>query len=481
MTRVAKFIVLAIALFIAVPASTVFAAANEDSAKSAASKPAQDTKALEDRIARLEKLLAETRSELAAARAGQPADKTAENARLAELEKNVEVLAKEIEALRLGEAEAPEARKSYGGMGPGISKVYGAKRGLSIGGYGEFLYQNFARDREDGSRAGLTDKADFLRAVLYVGYKFGDRFVLNTELEVAHGVSASDKGGEVEMEFGYLDYLHSKSFNLRGGLMLIPMGLINEFHEPPTFLGARRPDVEDLIIPTTWRELGIGAYGDLGPLSYKLYLVNGLDASRYEAETIGEGSGEGSFASARNLAVTGRLDYTGTPGAVFGVSFFTGDSGQGRVLPSGRTFAGRTTFFDVHADWKWRGIEARGLYVRSTVGDASEINVLNGLEGDESVGSRQTGWYLQAGFDVFSLRPGSRASLTPFFRYERYDTQAEVPRGYSRNPEHDVKQLTLGLSFKPIDNVVVKLDWQQRKNEAKTGVNQWNLALGYLF
>jgi hypothetical protein len=97
------------------------------------------------------------------------------------------------------------------------------------------------------------------------------------------------------------------------------------------------------------------------------------------------------------------------------------------------------------------------------------------------VGSRQWGWYLQSGFDVLSLKAGSRAALIPFVRYERYDTQSRVPAGYSRNPENDVKLLTIGAVFKPIEPIAVKLDWQQRKNAASTGVNQWNVGLGYLF
>jgi hypothetical protein len=259
------------------------------------------------------------------------------------------------------------------------------------------------------------------------------------------------------------------------------MGLVNELHEPPTFLGALRPEVEQRLIPTTWRELGAGLYGDAGRFSYRLYAVNGLNSEGYSAEGIREGSQEGSEAAAENWAVTGRLDWTPISGALLGASFFSGDSDQGRSTPAGRSFAGRSTLFDVHADWKWRGVWLRGLSVRTTVGDAAAINEANGFRGEESVGSRQWGWYLQGGFDVLSLRSGSRASLTPFVRYERYDTQAEVPAGYSRNPKNDVKVLTIGAVLKPIEPIAIKLDWQQRKNAARTGVNQWNVGLGYLF
>jgi hypothetical protein len=433
---------------------------------------------LEQRVEKLEKLLAETRAELAAARAAAGADPQ----RLREIERQIEVLAREIEQWKLGEAAptASDTGDARYGVGPAAAKVYG-KKGVSIGGYGEFLYQNFAGSRQDGTPSGLRNEADLLRAVLYFGYKFDDRWILNSELEVEHAVSASDKGGEVEVEFAYLDYLFSKSLRARAGLVLIPMGLVNELHEPPTFLGALRPDVEQRLIPSTWRELGAGVYGDAGRFSYRLYAVNGLNSEGYSAEGIREGSQEGSEAAAENWALTGRLDWTPVTGGLVGVSFFSGDSDQGRSTPAGRSFYGRTTLYDVHADWKWRGLWLRGLYVRTTISDAAAINEANALTGDESIGRRQWGWYLQAGFDVLSLRAGARASLTPLVRYERYDTQAQVPSGYARNPENDATVLTAGAVYKPIEPIALKVDWQRRSNAARTGVNQWNVGLGYLF
>ncbi len=433
---------------------------------------------LEQRVERLEKFLAATRAELAAARSAAGSDPQ----RLAEIERQIEILAREIEQLKIGESAppAPGSKDARYGVGPAASKVYG-KKGVSIGGYGEFLYQSFSGSRQDGEPSGLRNEADLARAVLYFGYKFDDHWVLNMELEAEHAVTASDKGGEFEVEFAYLDYLFSRPLRARAGLVLVPVGLINELHEPPTFLGALRPDVEQRLIPSTWRELGAGLYGDAGRFSYRLYAVNGLNSEGYSAEGIREGSQEGSEAAAENWAVTGRLDWTPISGALLGASFFSGDSDQGRSTPAGRAFSGRTTLFDLHADWKWRGVWLRGLYLRTTVGDAAAINEANGFKDEESVGSRQWGWYLQGGFDVLSLRSASKASLTPFVRYERYDTQARVPAGYERNPENDVKVLTIGAVLKPIEQIAIKLDWQQRKNAASTGVNQWNVGLGYLF
>ena len=422
-------------------------------------------------------------SALRAEETPKPADPAAEE-RLKDLEQKVDVLTTEIESLRLGEtapAEKAAAAAPTLGLGPSASKVY-AKKGVSIGGYGEILYQNFSGTLQDGTPSNLTPTIDVARAVLYFGYKFDDHFVFNSEIEYEHAVAASDKEGEVEVEFAYLDWLSGKrAFNARAGLVLIPVGLINQLHEPPVFLGARRPDVETVILPSTWREIGFGAWGDAGPFSYRLYLVNGLNTEGFAADGLREGSQEGSNALARNFAFTGRLDYTGLPGVLVGASFFTGNSGQGQVTPAGESFDARTTFVDLHLDARWRGASFRALWAQSTVSDAAAINQVNNFEGDESVGKKQEGWYAEAGFDVLSLARAMRMSLTPFVRYEAWDTQAAVPDGYARNPENDVRQWTAGLVFKPIPQVVVKVDGQWRQNAARTGVNQFNVALGYEF
>ena len=443
--------------------------------------PPPATMTIEQRLERLERVLQETRRELAAAKAA-PGDA----ARLAEIERQIGILAAEIEQLKMGEAAAPPAAVASAGagrgVGPAAAKVYGGKAGVSIGGYGEALYQNFSTKNESGDPSRADDQVTLLRAVVYIGYKFDDHWLFNSELEYENAVVASDKGGEAEVEFAYVDYMYSRHVNARAGLVLIPMGLVNLLHEPTTFLGAIRPDVEQRILPTTWRELGVGVYGESGPVTYSGYFVNGLNAAGYTAdEGIREGRQEGSEARARNWALTGRLDYTGTAGLLVGASFFSGKAGQGLVTPSGRGVGALTTVWDAHADWRWRGLWLRGLYAESHVDDAGLLNEALGLTGEDGVGSRQQGWYLQAAFDLLSLRAGSRAALFPFVRYERFDTQASVPAGYARNPENDGTVWTLGLSFKPIEQLVFKVDWQQRENRATTGVNQWNAALGYVF
>jgi hypothetical protein len=402
-----------------------------------------------------------------------------------ELRRQIDVLTREIENLKSAAPEkAPEVEGNRGafGLGPAASKIYGVTRGVSIGGYGEAIYQNFDRKRDDGEPSERTDTIDLARAVFYFGYKFDEHFLFNSEIEYEHATTGEgdEEKGEVSVEFAYIDYLIRRELNLRGGLVLLPVGFVNELHEPPVFLGALRPEVERWILPSTWRELGLGVFGDVGPLAYRGYVVNGLDAAGFDAAApIREGRQGGSNASAEDFAVTGRLDFVGVPGLLVGASGYTGNSAQGREV-DGDSFDGRVTLLDAHAEWRWRGIQARALTARGSIGDAAQVNAANGLTGTDSVGKKFTGGYVEAGYDVLFAR-GGRASLVPFVRWERFDTQDEVPAGFAADPENDVRLWTLGLQFRPIPQVVVKLDYQDRRNAARTGVDQWNMALGWLF
>jgi len=429
------------------------------------------TPAAEERLQALEREVAALRAEIAAARPGTPAAETAE------LERRIDLLAAELEKLRLGEA-AVEADESRYGLGPAASKVYARARGVSIGGYGEILYQNFSGSNDAGAPSGKTDELDVLRGVLYFGYKWNDDWILNTELEWEHG--STGKNGEASVEFAYLDRMIRPEFNLRAGLVLIPMGLVNELHEPTVFLGARRPGIESAILPTTWRESGIGAFGEVGGFSYRTYIVNGLDAKGFSAGGLRGGRQKGSNAKAEDFAWVGRLDWTATPGLIAGGSAYFGDSGQGIADPLGGEAGVATQLFELHADWKWRGLELRGLWADAELDDVAGLNRALALEGNKSVGESMDGYYVQAGYDLFNRRDGA-ARLLPFVRWETYDTQAEVPEGWLANPASDVEILTVGLSLQPFEQVVFKADWQDVDNGAGTGVDQFNVALGYVF
>lgn len=403
----------------------------------------------------------------------------------AELARRIEVLSGELEDLRHGDVARP-AGESIHGLGPAASKVYGVSQGVSLGGYGEMLYENFAATREDGVARFVPDRLDFLRAIVYVGYKFSDRLVFNSETEFEH--ASTDAGGSVSVEFAYLDYLVRPEFNLRAGMILPPMGFVNELHEPPTFLGALRPQVEQRILPSTWRANGVGVFGETSSgLAYRAYLCEGFRgvgdvvSGFSAADGVRGGRQVGARARVEDWGLTGLLEY-GRAGFRAGVSAFTGGAAQGDTTAAGGSFTGRTTLWEAHGEYKGRGLSLRALYARGTIDEAARFNERNGFTGSQSVGSALVGWYGEAAYDVLrAASPGAGVSLLPYVRYERFDTQHEVPAGYARNPANERTYLTAGAALYPHPQVVLKADHQWRMNEANTGQDQFNVALGYLF
>jgi len=230
-------------------------------------------------------------------------------------------------------------------------------------------------------------------------------------------VAADGAPGEVAAEFAYVDFRWRPALGIRGGLLLLPVGFLNELHEPPIFLGARRPEVERFIIPTTWRELGGGVYGDAGPVSWKAYLVTSLDAAGFSAGSgIRGGRQEGAEVEATDLALTARLDWVPVQGLLFGASLFTGDTAQGNPALDGA----RVTQWEAHAEWRARGFQVRGLFARTSLDEAAAVSALVG----EDVGSQMNGYYGEAGYNVLAGRKDTGQELMPFVRYESYDTQA---------------------------------------------------------
>jgi len=417
-------------------------------AQSAPSDVEQRLRALEERVAAMQK--------------------AAPTVDFSEIQREIDVLSKEIETLKAGgEKKVASADVTSAGLGAAASKIYRTQSGLAFGGYGEFLYQNF-------DAPGRASTADALRAILYTGYKFNDRVLFNSEIEYEH--ANTERTGEVEVEFAYLDFLVRPEMNVRAGLLLMPVGLTNENHEPTAYIGARRPIVDSRIIPTTWMELGGGVYGDVGTVTYRGYVTTGFNSTAFTATGIRGGRQLGSQAKADDLSVVGRVDWHPIEGAMVGGSLYTGGSGQEQ------SFTGRVTIAEGHAQARLRGFDLRALYARGTIGDAAAINAQNKLVGAASVGERFGGWYVEGAYDVLGLfgNRGER-SLSPYARIERLNTQQRVPAGFLVNRANDQKIFTLGLAFKPMSQTVVKVDWQKVDNRANTGVDQFNVALGYIF
>lgn len=419
----------------------------------------------------------------------------AQEERVGELERKVDVLTREIEQLRLGAVAETTAYVPRFGLAPAASKVYGTSRGTSVGGYGEMLAARPDRQRQDDAPSGGVDRIDFLRAVFYVGHKFNDHLLLNSEIEWEHagikdeaeasvdpgtGQGTAELSGEVVLEFAYLDWSRSRPFGVRAGKILVPMGFVNEQHEPPVFMGARRPETERVIIPTTWAGNGAGVFGELANgLAYRAYLMEGLDAAHFSAgQAVRGGRQGGSQSVLLHPAFTARVDWTSTFGLTVGAAGFTGNAWQ-QPQPTGIALNPTVTLLDLHAQYRWQRLQARGLYVRGALDDAADLSDALGLTGSDRLGERFFGGYLEIAYDVAPA--GASFGLQPFLRYEVTDTQEDVASPSSDDPAFHHTLVTAGLAFRPDDNVVIKADREQRRNETRTETSQWNFAIGYLF
>src|SRR5688572_17856607 len=394
-----------------------------------------------------------------------------------ELRRRLEVLAAELEQLRSGETpqiELTDERRRALGLAPSAAATYRrATEGVSFAGYGEMLLENFKSENESGAGNAPTTRIDFLRAILYAGYRFNDKFLFNSEIEVEHS-------NEIWVEFAYLDYLVNDNLTVRGGMLLLPLGLNNEFHEPTVFLGAKRPDTEQRILPTTWRENGAGVLGSAGMVNFRAYVTNGLRGAAFTSAGLRGGRQRGSNALAANLAFSGRLDVTPIPGIFAGVGLYSGGSGQDQVIASGDRLDVGTTVAEVHAQAQMRGFDFRLLFAQASVDDAGAASRALNLPVTAPIAEEMQGGYLQAGYNVLSQFT-TPVAVTPYVRYEHIDTQHRVPEGFTRDLSRDGVLKTLGVELKPIPNIVLKTDYQWITNEAGTGRNQFNVNLGYAF
>ncbi|NML95766.1 porin [Novosphingobium olei] len=414
----------------------------------------------------------------------------AQAARLAQIEAKLQASApqtREPPALAVTSAsEAGDALTAPSAGSGGVGRTGAlAANDTTIGGYGEITYNGYVKD---GSR----NQADLKRLVLFVGHRFSDKLNFTSEIEVEHAVASSGDEGEVAIEQAYLDYAFNPALNLKAGLFLMPFGFLNRNHEPPVFHGVERNEVETRIIPSTWREGGVGLFGTTSfGLNYDVGVATGFDIAKLDdaGAPLAGSHQELQLAKAANLSVYGSLEYQGVPGFLIGGAVFTGNATHNNAdfrhdgsLPDFAGITSRITLWDVHGRWQHRGFDLQALYSRGTISRAAELDRV--IDAYNTTNSAELplaprafyGWYVQG---AYSIALGGDATIDPFVRYEKFDTQAQVPLGIVADPINRDRVLTTGLSFHPLQSVVVKVDFQKffenRDND------RVNLGLGYMF
>jgi len=374
------------------------------------------------------------------------------------LEEKSQMLIDETSDLKTGfNYTTVDTEKSFSGLGAAASKVYYSKSPLSIGGYGEMYYSHT-------SKSGATNKSqvDVYRFVPYIGYKFTDNIILNVELEFEHGGVEAGDGGEIIVEFMYLDFLFNENVNLRVGHMLMPMGLINERHEPTLFNTVQRPNTSKYLIPSTWHESGVMVFGEIAEgFQYKLAGVTALDSTNTGDKWIRNGRG-GSFKNTGedgqgpDLGVAARIDYTGTNGLLLGASVYSDSN---------------IDMWDIHADYKIGGFRTYGVYTQTTRdNEATPTGAATDAEGG----------FINFSYDMFSLMGGTTQQLPLFVQFESTSPQEDLLGGGNVD---SIDTTTIGINYFPHEQVVLKLDYAMKdeRNGINTDEDTISASLGFIF
>ncbi|PKP43977.1 MAG: hypothetical protein CVT96_03390 [Bacteroidetes bacterium HGW-Bacteroidetes-13] len=342
---------------------------------------------------------------------------------------------------------------------------------VTIGGYGEINY-----NQPEGKNGELNVE----RMVLLIGYNFDERTQFVTELEY------EDTGDEITVEQAFINYNVANNISLRGGLMLVPMGIINEYHEPTTFNGVNRPLVDRFIVPTTWREIGVGVTGRFNNLSlgYQAYIFNGFRS--VNKDTLGFIGGETGLRGGRqkgiqstidspNLSV--KFDYYGIPGLRLGLSGYFGRTQADDEIENldGADVGISMVGFD--ARYTKDRFAARGEFIYTSLTDTEDFNTLTGKD----LGSAMLGWYTEASYNLLPMT--KRQKLFAFARYSEYNTHLQTDGSLAENPAFDRNDLTFGLSYHIAQGVVVKGDYQIFDNDVANidSTKQLNFGLGFWF
>ena len=357
---------------------------------------------------------------------------------------------------------------------------------LKIGGYGEVHY-----NQPVSSEVKKNGTLDVHRFVMMLGYQFNERLQFVTELEFEHVV-------ELYVEQAFLQYKINNSINLRGGLLLTPMGIINEYHEPTAFNGVERPRIDNDIAPTTWREIGFGVSGVLLPVSmrYQAYVMNGFNSFDGSARIGGASGlrggrqkGAESFVSSPNFS--SKIEYFGIRGLNLGLAGYFGktqstlynsiDKSDEAALAKADSSVVGISMIGADARYSYKGLKLTGQFYYTVLSNTEEYNKFTKNKGGGTLGSSMFGYYIDLGYNVLrSVK--TEMQLIPFVNYSNYDTHYTVPENITDNLSYQKNVVTTGLSFFLTKGAVVKADMQFIKNGASDEyAKTFNAGFGIMF
>ena len=328
------------------------------------------------------------------------------------------------------------------------------KLSTSIGGYFEGNSNYFS---EDGVSEGLSFELRRFNIFLYSSLGSGIKFL--SELEFEHGTK------EIALETALLDFQFAPQFALRGGILLIPLGMFNQNHDSPRWDIIDRPFVSTQIIPSTLSEVGFGVYGRFTlerylSLTYSGYLTNGLGDGvilNSEGRTfIPSGKREEAFEEDNNglPSYSGRIAMQYSLGEL-GLSIYHGVYNSFRIE-------------GIEVDEK-RKLSIAALDFSASIWDFtlqgeaaySKMDVPENIS--EIFGNKQWGTFIDIIYPVYrgSVLMYNDAIFNTIFRFEYVDFNTGTFAVTGQSIGDEITAIVFGVSFRPVGNTVIKANYRR--------------------
>lgn len=387
------------------------------------------------------------------------------------------------------------------GLSLGAVEVYKKDHGFTYSGYGELLYQKYSghthltytpnKEYPTGKDQELT----LLRGVLFLGYRYSDRIVFNSELRLdrdlyERGVAtfASDYNPmttsvKASLDLAYMDYLMSPELTLRAGVILLPVGLTNEFHRPDEYVGTRPALGEFYTVPTIWHALGFGVAGHKWLFDYRFYVVSGLNAAGFTEFGL-RGGKEITWDTISHPAAVLRVDLNPFPGGFIGISYYTGNSGVfGVENPDDLKI--HTTLKDLHGQVEWKGALVRAQYSKGLLHSTPELNLLLEKTGKHGIGKRIVSGYVEGGWDFLWFRHSGKMVML-YLRGEASNPQDALPPpslalGLVKNHQLDFIDWNMGVEYRPIPQLSIRPEYERIHDEDDNAWHEFHLGVVYFF
>ncbi|PJA95962.1 MAG: hypothetical protein CO129_08990 [Ignavibacteriales bacterium CG_4_9_14_3_um_filter_34_10] len=325
----------------------------------------------------------------------------------------------------------------------------------TIGGYGELHFNKIIPNKGSNS-----ESLDFHRFVLLFSHSWTEKLSFKSEIEIEHNYVKSNQG-ELELEQAYIDYHHADWIGIQAGVLLPSVGLLNEIHEPPTFLSVERPDYSNKIIPTTWYGNGIALYGNYSGFDYKFVAMEGLNGDKISTSSgIRDARQKGYKSNAKNLLYNFRVNYINLTGLLIGTSYSINNAFS-------LTKKVKVNIAEIHSRY-----QNYGFYSSFELGKITY---------DHKNLKSSFGYYFELGYDVFRFVK-AEGELIPFIRFSQFNTADKVSNLPDEERKYNNSQILLGAMYKPLPEIAVKFDYSLSKVELGNQKTKYlNLGIGYMF